>query len=258
MAEKSSKELGARTKERVDYKKMHTGKGAESVLQGNHPTEGLTSETECSAKTMYSPQSRPDENIEIQRMDVKRQLELLDAKTENLKQARELELLKRELREKDIAFKQLESQFHEDQPKEVVNSSRKRRSVAEYVSTNTSVTSNSHSMLKGSEEKAPSVKTGMIDINDLRKMPYLRKEARKELKKLAQVESSDSSEKDSDSGSSSSSESDDIEASPVGYSLKNKKSKKQKSKNRRKSGLTAKSSESNGTMNMFFTSPVTP
>ena len=161
------------------------------------------------------PASCPDEKQEL-----KKKLAEVEKRTAILREKREVEALKRELEAKEEECRVLEKEVS-GQPKGVADSGRASGAC-------------------GSSHASVDKKGMNLDINDLRSMKKLRKQAKKQLNLHGLVVES-SSDSDSDSSSSEFSETDsDLNS---GTSGKSKHKKKHRKSNSKKSGLTSKASE---------------
>ena len=224
----------SRSKELVDYKLLDSvGKGSPAkskvsgkdagaipkvgsaslppksplLTTGNKPTSTLSFISDSLNDTPPACKSPDNEKVFLQR-----KLQEFEEKTARLREKQEIDLLRQQVQEKERDYLELEKALS---------------------SKTTKKSSASTSSKKGTSTT--------IDINSLRDMPELRKQANKQLRKYGLVESSDSSSSESSGSSSVDSEAE----SDVHFSSASVKSKnKHKKQNKKSSGLTAKASES--------------
>lgn len=168
-----------------------------------------------------SPMKCPDDEKE----DLKKKLQEIEAKTASLKEKRDIEQLKKQVEEKEREFLSLQ----------------KEMSVGGACGGDTASTGRSKTINK--KGTVHSSTSSSLDINDLRNMKKLRRQAKHQLTKHGLVESESTS--DSDSSSSDSSVSGSDSELSTNSSVKNKSKKKHKKKKSKKSsGLTSKASDS--------------
>ncbi|XP_053403870.1 uncharacterized protein LOC128558477 [Mercenaria mercenaria] len=157
MAEAADK-MSMRNKSSVDYKKLNeTGKGSPAKT-GKPITSGASISTppakvknQTSAVLTSTPAKSPDKAMktksaaELEKLELQRKLEQLDERTARLREAKELELLRQQVKEREKVVQELEKSISHSQSQEEEKSDRKktRVSAASFVSSSALKTSSS-------------------------------------------------------------------------------------------------------------------
>ncbi|XP_053388933.1 uncharacterized protein LOC128551982 [Mercenaria mercenaria] len=157
MAEAADK-MSMRNKSSVDYKKLNeTGKGSPAKT-GKPITSGASVSTppakvknQTSAVLTSTPAKSPDKAMktksaaELEKLELQRKLEQLDERTARLREAKELELLRQQDKEREKVVQELEKSISHSQSQEEEKSDRKkpRVSAASFVSSSALKTSSS-------------------------------------------------------------------------------------------------------------------
>ena len=234
-----------RKKKRVDYRLMHSGKGADDESSSVEDTSSEVPNSPLRPSMMgntatAAPPGTPiippswlaegdecEKDYDDQIAEMSAEMARLDEEEKKLQKRETLEAMKREL-------------------------ASKRQKVSDLKGTITGASSNKHSVNTKTSDIAKSSKKNKskstsklgddLTIHDLRNDEHLQTLVRKELKKMGlsdkNAESSDTDSDISSSSSSSSSDSDDSSSDNKSHSKSKKKKKKKK-----KSGISAKASD---------------
>ncbi|XP_053372608.1 uncharacterized G-patch domain protein DDB_G0278987-like isoform X2 [Mercenaria mercenaria] len=192
--------------------------------------------------------------------NLKKKLAEIEEKTKRLRKKQELDALRQEVIEREKELEKLESEVstttktaeNSDKPrkdKTAENSDKPRKDKTAENSDNSTTTKTSKNSERSKKDKSGGKKKkkeedkGMdtLNINDLRKIPGLKKKTIQELSKLGILEDSSTSDSDILSSSESSSLNSSESKSDSSSSSSNKKKSKSKKK---KSGIKSKSSDS--------------